>query len=103
MAEYYCMSKYSSTSFLLNKRQVFGLFVNLSFLGQAFTLMLVYVWCRRNPHVQISIFGILTVQAPYLPWVLLAFSVLVGDSILVDALGKYLAFRATVNPFTLML
>ncbi|XP_073530724.1 derlin-2-like isoform X2 [Phyllobates terribilis] len=66
---------------------VFGLLVDLSFMGQAFTLMLVYVWCRRNPYVRINILGILTVQAPYMPWVLLLFSILVGDSILVDALG----------------
>ncbi|XP_075132072.1 derlin-3 isoform X2 [Leptodactylus fuscus] len=66
---------------------LFGLFVNISFLGQAFTLMLVYVWSRRNPNVRINIFGVMTVQAPYLPWVLLAFSILVGDSILVDTLG----------------
>ncbi|XP_056387463.1 derlin-3 isoform X1 [Hyla sarda] len=66
---------------------IFGLFVNLSFLGQAFTLMFVYVWCRRNPFVRVNILGILMVQAPYLPWVLMAFSFLLGDSILVDVLG----------------
>ncbi|XP_069613190.1 derlin-3 isoform X2 [Ranitomeya imitator] len=66
---------------------VFGLFVNLFFMGQAFTLMLVYIWCRRNPSVQINILGILTVQAPYMPWVLLALSLLGDDSVLVDALG----------------
>ncbi|XP_044145695.1 derlin-2-like [Bufo gargarizans] len=65
----------------------FGLFVNLLFLGQAFTLMLMYIWCRRNPFVQINILGLVTVQAPYLPWVFICISVLVGDSILVDALG----------------
>ncbi|CAJ0930322.1 unnamed protein product, partial [Ranitomeya imitator] len=53
----------------------------------AFTLMLVYIWCRRNPSVQINILGILTVQAPYMPWVLLALSLLGDDSVLVDALG----------------
>ncbi|XP_073530732.1 derlin-2-like isoform X3 [Phyllobates terribilis] len=72
---------------LIITKQVFGLLVDLSFMGQAFTLMLVYVWCRRNPYVRINILGILTVQAPYMPWVLLLFSILVGDSILVDALG----------------
>lgn len=27
------------------------------------------------------------VQAPYLPWVLLAFSILLGNTVLVDAIG----------------
>ncbi|KAM4051491.1 derlin-3 [Anomaloglossus baeobatrachus] len=66
---------------------LFGLFVDLTFFGQAFTLMLVYVWCRKNPSVRINILGLVTVRAPYLPWVLLIFSLLGGDSILVDALG----------------
>merc|ERR1711879_944141 len=66
---------------------VFAFFVNLLFLGQAFTIMLVYVWARRNPYVGMSFFGLLTFQAPYLPWVLLGFSLLLGNSISVDLLG----------------
>lgn len=65
----------------------FAFFVNLLFLGQAFTIMLVYVWARRNPHVRMDFFGLLTFNAPYLPWVLLAFSLLLGNSIAVDLLG----------------
>lgn len=57
------------------------------FLGQAFTIMLVYVWSRRNPFVRMNFFGLLNFQAPYLPWVLLAFSVLLGNSVLVDFMG----------------
>lgn len=62
-------------------------FVNLLFLGQAFTLMLVYVWARRNPFVRMNFFGLLTFQAPYLPYVLLGFSLLLGNSVSVDLLG----------------
>ena len=40
----------------------FGIFVNLLFLGQAFTLMLVYVWSRRNPFVRMNFFGVLNFQ-----------------------------------------
>jgi Derlin-2/3 len=65
----------------------FAFFVNLLFLGQAFTIMLVYVWARRNPYVRMSFFGLLTFQAPYLPWVLLGFSLLLGNSVSVDLLG----------------
>uniref|UniRef100_A0A8U7NB12 Derlin n=6 Tax=Passeriformes TaxID=9126 RepID=A0A8U7NB12_CORMO len=66
---------------------LFGLFVNLVFLGQAFTIMLVYIWSRRNPYVRMNFFGLLIFQAPFLPWVLMGFSLLLGNSIIVDLLG----------------
>lgn len=46
----------------LNCTQIFAFFVNLLFLGQAFTIMLVYVWARRNPYVRINFFGLLNFQ-----------------------------------------
>ncbi|KDR23092.1 derlin-2 isoform X2 [Zootermopsis nevadensis] len=66
---------------------MFAFFVNLLFLGQAFTIMLVYVWSRRNPFVRMNFFGLINFQAPYLPWVLLGFSVLLGNAIWVDLVG----------------
>ncbi|KAL4660333.1 derlin-2-like isoform X1 [Arapaima gigas] len=66
---------------------LFGLLANLFFLGQAFTIMLVYVWSRRNPYVRMNFFGLLNFQAPFLPWVLMGFSLLLGNSIVVDLLG----------------
>ena len=38
----------------------------------------VYVWGRRHQYVNLSFLGIFTFTAPYLPWVLLAFSGLFG-------------------------
>ncbi|XP_055346911.1 derlin-2-like [Paramacrobiotus metropolitanus] len=64
-----------------------GTFVQILFLGQAFTIMLVYVWARRNPFVRMNFFGLMNFQAPYLPWVLLGFSLLLGNSIAVDVMG----------------
>lgn len=61
--------------------------VNLLFLGHAFTIMLVYIWSRRNPAIRMNFFGLITFQAPYLPWVLLAFSILLGSSTVVDIIG----------------
>ncbi|XP_071849342.1 derlin-2-like [Apostichopus japonicus] len=66
---------------------IIALFVNLVFLGQAFTIMLVYVWSRRNPYIRMNFFGLMNFQAPYLPWVLLGFSVLLGNPIIVDFIG----------------
>ncbi|OXB71091.1 UNVERIFIED_CONTAM: hypothetical protein H355_016809 [Colinus virginianus] len=39
--------------------------------------VMTYVWGRRNPHTRLSVFFV-SVQAPYLPFVLLLVSVLVG-------------------------
>uniref|UniRef100_A0A4X1V2V2 Derlin n=1 Tax=Sus scrofa TaxID=9823 RepID=A0A4X1V2V2_PIG len=65
-----------------------GLLGSLFFLGQALTAMLVYVWSRRSPRVRVNFFGLLTFQAPFLPWALMGFSLLLGNSILVDLLGS---------------
>jgi len=66
---------------------IFATVVGLAFLGQAFTLMLVYLWSRRNPFVRMNVFGILSFNAPYLPWVCLFFSLLLGNNALYDFIG----------------
>ncbi|GFO32798.1 derlin [Plakobranchus ocellatus] len=66
---------------------VMALFVNLVFLGSAFTMMLVYVWSRRNPYIRLNFFGLMNFQAPFLPWVLLGFSLLIGNSVIIDLMG----------------
>ncbi len=47
----------------------------------------VYVWSKRHQYVQLSFLGIFTFTAPYLPWVLLAFSTVLRSSPVVDILG----------------
>ncbi|KAK6190952.1 hypothetical protein SNE40_002710 [Patella caerulea] len=64
-----------------------GLLINLVFLGSVFTIMLVYVWSRRNPYIRMNFFGLMNFQAPYLPWVLLGFSLLLGNSVIIDLMG----------------
>ena len=53
---------------------IIACFVNLVFLGQAFTIMLVYIWAKRNPYIRMNFFGMLNFNAPYLPWVRRYFS-----------------------------
>ncbi|BDA49951.1 Derlin-2.1 [Coccomyxa sp. Obi] len=62
-------------------------FVNIQFLGSSLTFMMVYVWGRRHPYVNLSFLGIFNFTAPYLPWVLLAFSVTLRSNAAVDLLG----------------
>jgi len=62
-------------------------FVNIQFLGSSLTFMMVYVWGRRNMYVNMSFLGLFNFTAPFLPWVLLLFSVMLGSSPVVDLLG----------------
>jgi Derlin-2/3 len=62
-------------------------FINIPFLGYSLSFMMVYVWGYRNENQQMSFLGLFNFTAPYLPWVLLGFSVLLGSSPVVDLLG----------------
>jgi len=57
------------------------------FLGSSLAFMMVYVWARRNDDVRMSFLGLFTFRAPFLPWVLLGFSVMLGNSSSVDLIG----------------
>jgi len=58
-----------------------------NFLGSALTYMMTYVWGRRNEDVRMSMLGVITFTAPYLPWVMLAFGFLVGNPIDMSLVG----------------
>ena len=62
-------------------------YINVHFLGSALTFMMVYVWGRRNEDVKMSFLGFFTFNAPYLPWVMLTFSVLIGNAVTMDLIG----------------
>lgn len=52
-------------------------FLSLPFLGTSLSSSLVYIWSRRNPDTRLSFLGLLVFTAPYLPWVLMGFSLVV--------------------------
>lgn len=62
-------------------------FLNVHFLGSSLTFMMVYVWGYLNEHVRMSFLGLFNFNAPYLPWVLLVFSLMLGASPVMDLLG----------------
>mmetsp|Transcript_19954 Transcript_19954/g.29871 ORF Transcript_19954/g.29871 Transcript_19954/m.29871 type:complete len:233 (+) Transcript_19954:96-794(+) len=63
--------------------------LKLYFLGSSLTFMMVYVWGRRNPYSRMNFLGLFPFTAPYLPWVLFSFSVVLGNSGTVDLLGIF--------------
>jgi len=44
------------------------------FLSSPLSFTLVYLWSRLNPSVRLSLFGVVTITAPYLPYALVIFS-----------------------------
>ncbi|KAL1918076.1 uncharacterized protein VTP21DRAFT_3342 [Calcarisporiella thermophila] len=48
----------------------------LDHLAAPLSSTLVYIWARRNPFIRMSFLGLFIFTAPYLPWVLVSFSVL---------------------------
>jgi Derlin-2/3 len=47
----------------------------------------VYVWGRRNENVRLTFLNLFPFTAPYLPWVLLTFSVVLGNPATIDVIG----------------
>lgn len=57
------------------------------FLAPSLAFMVVYIWSKRNPEVTLSFLGLFNFNAPYLPWVILGFGLLLGQSPIYDLLG----------------
>ncbi|QSZ30783.1 hypothetical protein DSL72_000341 [Monilinia vaccinii-corymbosi] len=55
--------------------------VSMPFLGHPLSSTLVYIWSRRNPDTQLSFLGLLVFTAPYLPWVLMGFSLVLHGTV----------------------
>jgi len=62
-------------------------FPKIMFLAPSLAFMVVYIWGRRNPHVTLSFLGLFNFTAPYLPWVILGFGMLLGQSPVFELLG----------------
>ena len=54
--------------------------------AQGLTFMVLYVWSRRNPTQQVSLYGV-PVQAVHLPWALCAFQLVIGNPITLPLMG----------------
>lgn len=54
---------------------------SMAYLGPALSSTLIYIWSRKNPDTMLSFLGLLVFKAPYLPWVLLAFSLIMHGTV----------------------
>lgn len=69
-----------------NLPQILSPIASMPFLGSPLSFSLVYIWARRNPSVRLSFLGLFVFTAPYLPWVLLGFSLLLHNTLPKDDL-----------------
>jgi Derlin-2/3 len=58
----------------LTASQALSPLFNLPFLSSSLAFVPIYLWSRRHPSTPISLFGLFTITAPYLPVALVAFS-----------------------------
>lgn len=67
----------------------FERFSKIKFLGHPLGFMMTYLWsrCPENLNARMAFLGVVQFHAPYLPWVLLVFSILIGNSIETDLMG----------------
>ena len=71
--------------------------LSMPFLGSALSSTLVYIWARRNPETRLSFLGVLVFTAPYLPWVLMAFSLLLHNTIPKDEICGIIVGHGKTN------
>jgi len=62
-------------------------FVHVPFMSSSLTFAMVHLWGRWNPHIRMSFLGLFPFTANYLSTVLFTFSILLGHSATVDAIG----------------
>ncbi|KAF2474152.1 derlin-1.1 [Lindgomyces ingoldianus] len=55
--------------------------LSMAFLGTALSSTLIYIWSRKNPDTMLSFLGLVVFRAPYLPWVLLCFSLIMHGTV----------------------
>lgn len=82
--------EYSFTLFCcIMVETVAAYFLNLQVLSFATVHMILYLWARNNPTQQVSVMGVITLAAPYLPWAFVVITVIMGGDPLLDLLGIF--------------
>jgi Derlin-2/3 len=72
---------------------------SMAFLGSALSSTLIYIWSRKNPDTMLSFLGLVVFKAPYLPWVLLAFSLVMHGTVPKDEMCGIVVGHSMSLPF----
>ena len=66
---------------------IIGLFMNIMFLMDPLVLAVLYIWCQLNKDVIVNFWFGSQFKAMYLPWVLLAFNVIISGGGVMELIG----------------
>ena len=66
---------------------IIGLFMNIMFLMDPLVLSVLYVWCQLNKDTIVNFWFGSQFKAMYLPWVLLAFNVVISGGGVMELIG----------------
>ena len=66
---------------------IVGLFMNIMFLMDPLVLAVLYIWCQLNKDVIVNFWFGSQFKAMYLPWVLLAFNVIISGGGVMELIG----------------
>lgn len=80
---------------------------SMAFLGSALSSTLIYIWSRKNPDAMLSFLGLVVFRAPYLPWVMLMFSVVMHGTVPKDELcgivvGHSMSFSPSMKVYMML-
>jgi len=64
-----------------------GYLLRLSTLGMSLIMMIIYIWSRKNPDINMTFMFGFRFQSFYFPWVLVGFNVLMGGFPLAEIVG----------------
>jgi Derlin-2/3 len=107
-ADFFFMIMYGAIMMLICS-VIFKFFRNIKFLGHPLTFMMLYLWARdpENYYIRMGFFGVIQFNAPFLPWVLLIFSLILGNPVEMDLLGIIIGhtyyFLDTIYPKVAMI
>lgn len=78
-----------AASLMLMFAYLFENFAKIKFLGHPLAFCCVYLWARapEQRNVRMSLLGLFPFNAPFLPWILLLCSILLGSPVETDFLG----------------
>jgi len=83
---------------------IIGYLLHFLVMGMSLISMLIYLWSRKNPNMEMSFMFGLRFKSIYFPWVLVGFSVLLGGNPLPELVGIFVGhcyyFLEDIYPLT---
>jgi Derlin-2/3 len=70
----------------------------MPFLGTALSQTMVYIWSRKNQDTRMSFLGLFVFRAPFLPWVLMLFSLVLHGTVPKDEMCGVVVGHSKSSP-----